>query len=338
VETLVDFTQRWTNILGLPNDDRRELHLRSEDLRPHVEAAFSAPMPGWQYGRYHSPDVMIAADSVEHVQRGDYLLVLGEMHTSANTLGTPSFMAQHPCVDDLLQAIERDLASPRLEPLLPKDFIPAARVRPGFFTSRDLRLMLSNDPPEVPWDQVIAAGRLVVSNDDGRLVVRTRDRSHQFDLMAVLGQIMTWRVSHHFSILEPRPHTPRIIIDRLVVARESWQVAPAEMRFAEEKDDLERFVAARRWQRALGLPRYVFVKTPVERKPFYVDFDSPIYVDMFAKAMRRSAIETPESVRVSISEMLPLPHQTWLTDANGVGYTSELRMVAVDRALGFSAI
>jgi hypothetical protein len=34
---------------------------------------------------------------------------------------------------------------------------------------------------------------------------------------------------------------------------------------------------------------------------------------------------------VTVTEMLPAPDQTWLTDAKGRRYTAELRMVAVDQ-------
>jgi hypothetical protein len=34
---------------------------------------------------------------------------------------------------------------------------------------------------------------------------------------------------------------------------------------------------------------------------------------------------------VTVAEMLPTPDQAWLTDAQGVRYIAELRMVAVDQ-------
>jgi hypothetical protein len=71
----------------------------------------------------------------------------------------------------------------------------------------------------------------------------------------------------------------------------------------------------------------VFVVSPTEPRPFYVDFDSPVYVTIFAKAVRRLARQDPDA-RLRISEMLPNPEQTWLTDDQGERYTSELRLVA----------
>jgi hypothetical protein len=85
------------------------------------------------------------------------------------------------------------------------------------------------------------------------------------------------------------------------------------------------------------MPRFVFVKTPIEVKPFFVDFDSPPYVNIFARAIRRMlmAMETNPALAdsakvITVSEMLPTPDQTWLPDAQGRHYTSELRIVAVE--------
>jgi hypothetical protein len=71
------------------------------------------------------------------------------------------------------------------------------------------------------------------------------------------------------------------------------------------------------------------VVSPTEPRPFYVDFHSPVYVNIFAKAVRRLPRDDPQG-RMTISEMPPTPEQTWLTDDEGNRYTSELRFVAVD--------
>lgn len=72
-----------------------------------------------------------------------------------------------------------------------------------------------------------------------------------------------------------------------------------------------------------GLPRRVFVKVPEEPKPVYVDFESLLFVEIFAKLARKATA-------VLVSEMIPGLEELWLTDAEGNHYTSELRLVAVD--------
>jgi hypothetical protein len=47
----------------------------------------------------------------------------------------------------------------------------------------------------------------------------------------------------------------------------------------------------RTWWRGTGLPHQVFVKVPGEVKPFFVDFDSLVYVNLLAKSLRRLQAE-----------------------------------------------
>jgi hypothetical protein len=89
-------------------------------------------------------------------------------------------------------------------------------------------------------------------------------------------------------------------------------------------------VAARKWARENGMPRFVFVKTPAEVKPFYVDFESPVYIDLFAKLVRQALNAEKKEGRIRVTEMLPRHDECWLIDAEDERYTSELRIVAVD--------
>jgi hypothetical protein len=326
-----EFQRRWERLLDVPAD-RSHVEYSSEQLRPLVEAAFSAPGPGWQFGRYHSPDVLIAAPSAEHVARGEYLIVLGELHTGTNTLGCPVFLEQHPDGDALRRAAELDLPDPRLEPIVPKTFWPGqtARVLVSLVSSKDYRLELCPDPSGADPSRVLPVSGLLVATDGDRLVVRTRDGALAFDLPTVMAQLLTWLVISKFRLLPPRVHQPRLTIDRVVIAREAWSFAPNEMAFAFERDEADRFLAARRWARQRALPRDVFVRAPTEKKPFYVDFTSPACVNIMSKIIRRSAEGGAATSPVTLTEMLPGKNDTWLIDRDGNRYTSELRIVAVD--------
>jgi hypothetical protein len=78
------------------------------------------------------------------------------------------------------------------------------------------------------------------------------------------------------------------------------------------------------------MPTRVFARSPVEKKPFYLDFDSPIFVDILCKVVRRTADRRGPEAKIGFSEMLPGPDELWLTDAQANRFTSELRLVAVD--------
>ena len=96
--------------------------------------------------------------------------------------------------------------------------------------------------------------------------------------------------------------------------------------FAACCDSMDRFVAYHRWLRASAA---VFVKMRTEHKPIYVDFSSPVFVEVFARPTKAVQRSDPSSV-ITITEMLPTPSGAWLTDSAGRSYTCELRLVAVD--------
>lgn len=318
----------WSRVLAVDESARR-VHFTCDELRPRVLEAFD--VPGSDFGKvvYHSPDIMLAAASAEAVRRGEYQLVMGELHLGTNTLGTPIFVAQHPMPAELHRFVEADMPAPRFVPIVPRQWPQlTSRTLPIFFSGKDYRLALSSDSCYDVSEKTLTMGSLLIDRVGGELVVRSRDGGLQFGLLDLCGEMLTMLGVGSFKMLPARAHTPRVTFDRLVVSRESWSFEPAELAFAFEKDKAVRMVAARRWARAHHLPRFVFVKVPVEAKPFYLDFDSPIYVNMFAKAIRRTAEANRPDHRITLSEMLPRADETWLRDAEGNRYTCELRLVA----------
>lgn len=326
------FQQRWAEVLGLPPDSgQREIVYTSTQLAPQVAAAFAAPGPGWPGARYHSPDVMIAAASPEAICQGQYLLVMGELHLGGNSLRAALFVDQHPAPAELIAAIEHDLPMPQVAPIAPRNWPEMTlRTRSAFLSERDFRLAFTYDACGHSHPLRLPIGAFVVARNADGLVIRARDGSRQFGMIELFAEILTMEVADCFKIFSPRRHTPRITIDRLVVSRECWQVATAELAFAGEQHADARFLAARRWARGLGLPRCVFVKVPIERKPFFLDFDSPILVNLFARMARRVREQAGAEALISITEMCPTIEESWLPDAAGARYTSELRIAAVD--------
>jgi hypothetical protein len=154
-----------------------------------------------------------------------------------------------------------------------------------------------------------ASADVTVADRDGRLVARLPDGS-EFGLVDIFSQALTMMVLDMFRIMpDDAEHTPRVTLDQMIVARETWRFDPAGLGFADEKDEARRFVRAGHWRAGEELPRFVFVLAPTEPRPFYVDFDSPVYVNIFAKAVRRLLRDQPDG-RITISEMLPTPEQT----------------------------
>ncbi|WP_244302473.1 lantibiotic dehydratase, partial [Streptomyces viridosporus] len=320
---------KWARILDLPAGARR-VRLTAADLADRVRHEFDEPGDGWSLARYVSPDVLVVAEDADALARGDVDLVLGEMHCALNTMGASLFVHQHPDRDRLVAETTRDFPAPRLLPTLPKE-LPlkwSTRSRPSLDRPEDTCVTLVDQTGDPYRPHVVPSADVRVEDRDGRLTAVLPDGTVH-DVLDAYANTLTQRVMDRFTLRPEGEHTPRITIDRMTVARETWHLPVRDADFADEKSEAARFVRARHWQRRHDLPRFVFVVSPTEPRPFYVDFDSPVYITILAKAARRLAREDP-GARLKVSEMLPTPEQAWLTDADGHRYTSELRFVAVD--------
>nr|WP_139128826.1 non-ribosomal peptide synthetase [Micromonospora nigra] len=319
---------RWARILPDAVDHR--VTATSAELRQQVAAAFAAPRPGWVGAYQHSPDVLLAADGPEAVARGDFHWVVGEVHPGVNTLRAALFVGQHPAPEELRAAITADLPHGRIVlAATGEEGGASSRLTDALVTDRDVRLVFGHDSGGLDPATSLPVGDCVLGPVDGVLTVSSRDGRYRLPLAEVLGEPLMLHLVQRFDIRRPADHQPRITVDRVVLARESWRFATAGLDFATLPDEGERFRRVRHWQREHGLPRHLFVKTPVEAKPFHLDLTSLASVDVLARAVRRTVAHDPAAT-LRFSEMLPGPEHAWLTDAQGRHHTAELRLVAVD--------
>ncbi|MEV6596604.1 amino acid adenylation domain-containing protein [Actinoplanes sp. NPDC051346] len=328
--------ERWATLVGVPAGARR-VQVSTADIRAAAASAFACPAPGWPGAWQHSPDVMLAADGPDAIRRGEYSWVVGEVHPGVNTLRSALFVAQHPAPGELLAASAADLPVPRVVlAATDADGGAPARLTDKLVTGRDLRLVFGHDSGGLDPRTAVSVADCVLVDRGGRLMVRSRDGRLDRPLADVVGEPLMLQLLQRFDILRPAAHQPRITVDRVVLARESWRLRAADLANACTADEATRFAEVRRWQRGLGLPRFAFVKTPVEKKPFYVDFASLAAVDGLARAVRRTLAGAGAGAQLRIGEMLPGPDQLWLSDAVGARYSAEFRFVAVDTRRGGS--
>ncbi|RLK09910.1 amino acid adenylation domain-containing protein [Micromonospora sp. M71_S20] len=311
--------RRWADVLPLPAGGRR-VRLTAAELAPAVAAAFPPGRPGWPTARQHSPDLMRAGDE----------WVLGELHPGVNTLRYATWVAYHPEVDALRAALARDVGTAAV--------YPAETGQEGGVPTRqsnaltgpdDIRLVFAHDSFGHDPRRSLRVGECDLVDTPGGLRVRSRDGRFDVDLMHVLGDVVGAGLSQLFRVLPPAAHQPRITIDSLVVSREAWTFAAADLAFADTRDEALRFRQARAWAGAHGLPRHVFLRCAGERKPVHADLTSLASVDLVSRSVRRARRHAGDDATVAVVEMLPAPDQLWLTGPDG-RYTAELRVVAVD--------
>jgi hypothetical protein len=328
---VLEFQRRWRRVLSWPAGLRR-YSVSSAALAGPVAREFGGATAPWRAAIHHSPDIMIAAASPEAVQRGDFLLVLGELHLAINSLDNRFFVQHHDDPQRLLAAAEADFGGRRIYAALPKNspFV-SSRVWPpvALLSAEYTYWSWSGEPCSVePPGPVLAGAGLMVRRRDGALRVISGENGAEYDVLEVIGEILSTAVVNSFRPFAAAPHNPRITVDRLVISRESWTFEAANTPWAFVKDEAARYAAARAWRARHGLPERIFAVLPIERKPIAVDFASLALVNILAKEVRRTA--EAGALTFSATEMLPDLGEMWLADRAGQRYASEFRLVAVD--------
>jgi hypothetical protein len=304
-----ELQRRWAELLDDP--DRTTIGDRAR-------ARFSDYGPAWPSSVFHSPDLQIAATGVEAVDRGDYLVVIGDYHPGTSPLAQGLFSYRHPDRRQFLETWGSDVGTPTIYPLPPRvPQVPlTARLMPASNLPGDIVVL-----PPMPEARARSGSRVVSVTDllvDGTTVT-DREGSFRAPLHRLFWVPMFVATVFSYEPLPTVEHMERITVGRTVLRRESWRISIGDC-----PTDSGAVVG---WARDYGMPRRVFVRMPDESKPTYLDVESSTLARSFSRQIRRRA-DRPEQL-VAVSEMLPRPEDCWL-ELDGEYYTSELRMAAVD--------
>lgn len=322
-----EFARRWAALFDLSSADG-PVETTAAALAALVDAAFPPNPTTWSAARLHSPDLQVCAESQEALARGEFTVVLGELHTAWASFDCDVFTPAHPDADRLRAALADDLGTRRVRPLFPTDWPRrTSRAAESLAGPTDVRLVFTQAP--TGGDEVLATTALLVSDVDGELVAAD-PAGPQWPIVEVFSQLVAFHSVDAFKLTSPSPHTPRITVDRLVLSRETWRTTAGASGLATVTGERERFLAVRRWRLALGLPDAVFVKLGTETKPCYFDLTSPQFAVLLCGMVRAAVVAGGEDVSVVVSELLPGPDQAWVPDGAGNRYGSELRMHIVD--------
>lgn len=288
---------------------------------------FGSPQESWSLVRQLSPDIMVCADGPEAFRRGDFQLTMGELHTG-NTLTWSALAAQHPSLESLLEtladATEGETIVLKQKPV--RGWL--ARTNPLLVLPRFWRFEYDKDLSSLPACNRLPAAKLVVIDEGQGVRFRARDGSFECDALEIFAEYLSPPIHAILGQMRPKsPHAPRLDLGPLTLMRETWNPKKAEMPFPAESDKSRRFAEIRAWAREQGMPRWVFYTIPDEPKPCFLDFDSPVLTDVFAKFLKR--LEPNQGVK--IVEMKPCLDETWLVDSRNDRYTCECRIVAQPR-------
>ncbi len=314
VRTRQELERKWLDVLRPDGGLTRQFHAAA-DLATNVARTFAAPHPGLPLARHHSPDVLLFFD-----EAGPNA-VIGETHAGVNTLGVLQALDMHPAPDALRALFRRDAPGPCISELQHDDY--ALCAHDALLDATDFHLDTgSRYSSWLPPDRTLRLCDFTLVRD-GAFFRCVHTTGQTWDVLQVLEKMLRLNLTTEFHLPTLAPHSPRVTIDRVVVAREAWTLERPELKPLFDADGLDRLRAASALRDARGLTRFCFAKIPGEHKPVYVDLESPVSLDVFCKM----ANEAPS---VRLSEMLPGPEDAWLGDAGLARYVSELRVVAVD--------
>ncbi|MGI5529160.1 lantibiotic dehydratase [Streptomyces syringium] len=315
-----ELAEKWRQVLDPAGAARADLRvdLRARDIEERVRAAFATGPVRSPHLALHSPDLQVAQGT-----DGDLTVVLGELHACLATCDLP-FLDWTGDTGSLRDKVNAAIDAPRLVPLLPVDWKRnSGRMVPAPIGAGD-RLIGFTRAPFDDRSRIDAAVAITLAERDGTVTATTPD-GRAWSMAELLAVPVSIIAADAFKIGLDRPHAPRVSLDGLVLFRETWRVPAGEIPLAAKPDREGDYLAVRRWLRERGLPDQAFVKFPQETKPSLVDFTSPTLVLSFANLVRR-ARRLDADATVILSEPLPHPEESWLTDAEGERYVSELRV------------
>ncbi|MFF5127411.1 lantibiotic dehydratase [Streptomyces syringium] len=315
-----ELAEKWRQVLDPAGAARVDLRvdLRVGDIEERVRAAFATGPVRSPHLALHSPDLQVAQGP-----DGDLTVVLGELHACLATCDLP-FLDWTGDTGSLRDKVNAAIDAPRLVPLLPVDWKRnSGRMVPAPIGAGD-RLIGFTRAPFDDRSRIDAAVAITLAERDGTVTATTPD-GREWSMAELLAVPVSIIAADAFKIGLDRPHAPRVTLDGLVLFRETWRVPAGEIPLAAKPDREGDYLAVRRWLRERGLPDQAFVKFPQETKPSLVDFTSPTLLLSFANLVRR-ARRLDADATVILSEPLPHPEESWLTDAEGERYVSELRV------------
>lgn len=268
--------------------------------------------------RVHSPDILLAAESLGALKLGRYQAVIGEMHPSVHTVAQPVALPFCPDPERLREEVNGLLSPHALVLADPSSSFQRSDINWPDCESL-FEVVFEGGASRLPEARQVPIAYGEVSAEGGRLYFRDARSGKRCDLL------LTMPSAFHKLLFEVSPFVLgadagcRITCEKVVLRRRS-EVVKYSGTFGpsgQAPDGAGDFSKMMRWAASRGLSRYGFFRVPGEPKPVFVDFLNPLAVDFFARSLARAG-------EASISEMLPGPEDLWLEDARG-SYTCELR-------------
>ena len=278
---------------------------------------------------YPSADLQLAARSASDVAEGRHQWVLAELHLPAVAMQHAIYWS---CPD--VPRFERWLRAMAGGPFVDWGFVPADLTNHTllhFEAASDLWTYAGPARVSPRWRSVRPSDvEVVLVDGDVRMRAAGRD-------LGSFARSWVLALGFHPFVLTRAPHTPRLVIGRTVVQRETWTVGRKDLpRSRYGLGSAELALDVERLREARGLPRHVYIRPSDDAirkmgaggrdkdvKPVYVDLESYPFLDVLARWMAKHG-------ELEVVEMLPGPDQLPWREPGG-RRTFELRTLFAPR-------
>jgi hypothetical protein len=297
-----------------PRADAAEIALTAADC--HVVRAQHDLPPGGELAD-PSIDLQLAAGSLADVAAGRCTWVVAELHQPLLPMqhvlywSCPDKPALHAAMAEAVAhqpfAVRGSLAEQ-----------PVHVAGEAVFAALPRATLVHRGRPKPGWSAVRPADAEVVLDDEHR-DIRLRDPSGS-DLGSLVRGFRHMMGMHPFFPFERAPHASRLRLGDVIVQRRAWHVTSTELGEPRPVGVAGAFVrAVERLRGDRGVPRWVFVRPSAashaqrlrtddmyardkDLKPFYVDLESVVFLDILERRLRKYG-------ELVLAEMLPAPDQ-----------------------------
>jgi hypothetical protein len=266
-----------------------------------------------------SPDVLIAAHDLSSLRRRDCAWVLSECHSSVGSAGF--FVRPMPDQSGWLADIDSFLVE-QLQGSQPVVVAARRSNKTSYLGTLRCARYLEAGLSCPPGTCTIALEELeLLPGDDLRLVMR----GTKVPVVLIPGGLdeaapllECFRTPRFQPLPGISPDGGREAVGRVVYRRARWQLEASDLPDG-RADALEVFVWAQGLRELHGLPRWIFARPALERKPLCIDLSNPFLCEELLRLLRSES-------RLPVEEMYPAPDDAWVHGPEG-RYLGELRFL-----------
>jgi hypothetical protein len=257
-----------------------------------------------------SPDIFLGSPSTHHIEKGEAIIYLGEMHHHLFTMFYETSVFFCPWQEHYRRQVRHVLEALAL-PKTPL-YLMVKRDSKLFPAELDgTKVYFQEAIQENGCSTSVSIHDLCVAEKDGEVVLQNANNG----LLYVFPGHIVKDPSYEFLSIFTFPKIdyipaavgdkwPHIIWNGIVYQRKGWHLKEEDLRPLLNSSGFDLFWSAYQFKEKHEMPSCIFVRHPLEKKPFFVDFQNFFLLEMFQHFLRAAQ-------DVWVSEFAPNEEELW---------------------------